>query len=285
MLIAIVVRMVAEQETVLPFHVGRAVHASVLERIAAVDGALAAALHSEDGPKPLTCSDLMGGRTGAEGRVLKPGEGCALRVTGLTAPVGKALEASLLTQPPATWRLVDQPLRVVQTVCDAGVDAWSGRTSYEALAAAQLARMERPDRQVTLDFYTPTTFKSGGMHVPVPLPSLVFGNLVDRWNAFSPIVLSPEVRRFGEEMVAISRYKLESRAVAFKEGSQRMGGVGRVTYRALGGDRYWLGVMQMLADFAFYSGVGALTTSGFGQARRAVRADQMAAGAATEGAL
>lgn len=275
MLIAIVVRLMAEQETVLPFHVGRAVHAAVLAQLAGVDAALVTALHTGDGPKPLTCSDLMGGRTAPEGRVLKPGEGCALRVTGLTAPLVHALERTLLAQPLATWRLADQPLRVVQTVCDASVDGWSGRTTYEALAAAQLTRMEHPDRQVTLDFYTPTTFKSGGMHVPVPLPGLLFGNLVDRWNAFSSIVLSPEVRRFGEEMVAISRYKLESRSVALKEGAQRVGGVGRVTYRALGGDRYWLGVMQMLADFAFYSGAGAATTTGLGQVRRAVRADQI----------
>lgn len=273
MLIAIVVRMVAEEETNLPFHVGRAVYASVLERLAGVDVTLAERLHNSDGPKPLTCSDLMGGRTGAEGRVLKPGESCAVRVTGLTAPVSEALAESLLLQPPDVWRFVDRSLRVVQTICEAGVDAWSGRTTYEALAAAQLMRIERPGRRVALDFYTPTTFKSGGMHVPVPLPNLVFGNLADRWNAFSPIVLSPEVRRFGEEMVAISRYKLESRSVAFKDGSQRVGGVGRVTYRALGGDRYWLGVMQMLADFAFYSGVGALTTVGFGQSRRAERSD------------
>ncbi len=272
MLIAIVVRMIAEQDILLPFHAGRAVHASILAHIAGVDAALAAALHVDDGPKPLTCSDIMGGRSGAEGRVLKAGEGCALRVTGLTEPVSAALVTALLAQPPATWEVADCTLRVVGAYCDGTVDGWSGRTTYEALAAAQLTRMERPERQVTLDFYTPTTFKSGDMHMPVPLPELVFGSLVDRWNAFSPIRLSPEVRRFGEEMVAISRYKLESRSVAFKAGSQRVGGVGRVTYRALGGDRYWLGVLQMMADFAFYSGVGALTTAGFGLTRRAERA-------------
>jgi CRISPR-associated endoribonuclease Cas6 len=270
MLIAVVIHLVAEQETLFPFHLGRAVHASVLERIAGVDPALAATLHAADGPKPLTCSDLFGGRSAAEGRTLEAGAAAALRVTGLTAPVAAALTACLLDAPPAAWRLAGHDLRVARVACDPALDGWSGRTTYEALAAAQLARMEHPDRQVTLDFYTPTLFKSGDMHMPVPLPHLVFGNLVDRWNAFSPIVLSPEVRRFGAEMVAISRYKLESRAVAFKEGSQRIGGVGRVTYRALGGDRYWLGVMQMLADFAFYSGVGALTTAGFGQARRAL---------------
>ncbi len=64
------------------------------------------------------------------------------------------------------------------------------------------------------------------------------------------------MRRFAAEMIAISRYELRSRAVSQKGGGVRMGGVGLVTYRALGGDRYWWRAMQMLADFAQYSGAG-----------------------------
>lgn len=76
------------------------------------------------------------------------------------------------------------------------------------------------------------------------------------------------MRRFGEEMVALSNYRLESQVVPQKDGSPLIGGVGRATYTALGGDRYWLATMQMLADFALYSGVGVKTTIGMGQVRR-----------------
>lgn len=65
-------------------------------------------------------------------------------------------------------------------------------------------------------------------------------------------------------MVARSRYRLESKTVMQKNKGLRIGAVGEATYAALGGDRYWLGVMQMLADFANYSGVGAQTTTGMG---------------------
>lgn len=278
MLVSIIVRLLSETDGVLAHHLGRAVYATVLGQIGAVDPALADALHADEGPKPLTCSDLMGARLAPEGKQIQAGASYAVRITALAPAVAVALQRGLVERPPTHWALDEHPLRVVQVVCDPGEDGWSGQTTYEALAAAQLTRMERPERQVTLDFYSPTFFKSGDMHMPVPLPALVFGNLVDRWNAFSPITLSPEIRRFGEEMVAISRYSLESRSVAFKQGSQRIGGVGRVTYRALGGDRYWLGVLQMLGDFAFYSGVGALTTSGFGQARRAERSGRSEGG-------
>ncbi|MBX3015615.1 MAG: CRISPR system precrRNA processing endoribonuclease RAMP protein Cas6 [Caldilineaceae bacterium] len=42
----------------------------------------------------------------------------------------------------------------------------------------------------------------------------------------------------------------------------------RLFFGALGGDRYWLATLNMLADFAFYSGVGVKTTIGMGQAWR-----------------
>jgi CRISPR-associated endoribonuclease Cas6 len=106
------------------------------------------------------------------------------------------------------------------------------------------------------------------MTMPVPLPGLVFGSLVERWNAFSPVALSPEMRAYGEEVMAISRYRLESRAVEQKNQAVRIGAVGQATYRALAGDRYWLGVMNMLAGFALYGGVGVQTTTGMGQVRR-----------------
>lgn len=131
-----------------------------------------------------------------------------------------------------------------------------------------------PPRQVTLEFASPTAFKSAGLTVPVPMPNLVFGSLVERWNAFSPVTLSPEMRRFGEEMVALSRYRLESRVVEQKNNALRIGGVGQATYVAVAADRYWLAVLQMLADFALYSGVGVQTATGMGQVRRVEKASR-----------
>jgi CRISPR-associated endoribonuclease Cas6 len=109
------------------------------------------------------------------------------------------------------------------------------------------------------------------MTVPVPMPGLVFGSLVERWNAFSPITLSPDMRRYGEEVMAISQYSLRSAPVAQKAQGLRIGGVGEVTYRALSSDRYWIGVMHMLADFALFGGVGVQTATGMGQVRKVSR--------------
>ena len=265
MLIALKLMLKTPAPISVPPHLGRAVYAAALARLNQVDPAVAEAIHAGDGPKPLTCSGLLGAP--AQGPLV-PEHAYAVRLTGLTPAVSAALSAAFLADPPSEIELDGQRLQVVEVVCDASRDGWTGQADYTALAAQHLAQAGGAARRVTLDFASPTTFKSGGVHVPVPLPDLVFGSLVERWNAFSPVALSPDVRRFGAEMVAISRYTLRSVAVAHKGQGLRIGGQGRVTYSAASGDRYWLGVLHLLATFAVYSGVGSQTTSGMGQARQ-----------------
>lgn len=270
MLLSLVLTLVSETTATLPLAVGRANHAAILARIDQFDPPLAARIHDGNGPKPLTCSSLLGARPHQDGLFIRAGQPYSVRITGLAPEVSAALIRFLLEQPPAEWVLDNQRFQVAETVCDPARHLWTGCTSYEALAAATLTD-ERPAPLVTLEFASPTAFKSKEMTMPVPLPGLVFGSLVERWNAFSPVTLSPDARRFGEEMVAISRYRLESRTVEQKNQGLRIGGVGEVTYRALSHDRYWLGVMHMLADFALYGGVGLQTATGMGQARRVTR--------------
>lgn len=271
MLISIILTLRSETPATLPAHLGRANYAALLNRLAQHDAALVQRIHDGDGPKPLTCSGLLNAPPQGGSVPIAANEPYYLRITGLTPEVSQRLQECLLHKPPSTWELDHHAFQVVEAICDAARQPWTGTSSYETLAAAQLLRGDALPRQVTLDFASPTAFKSKEMHIPVPLPALVFGSLVERWNTFSPVTISPEMRRFGDEMVAISRYKLESRPVPSKPGGGkaglRVGGVGRVTYTALGGDRYWLGLLHMLAGFALYSGVGVQTSVGMGQTR------------------
>ena len=268
MLIAIQLTLVSDKPGILPPYLGRANYAATLARLHEVDPALAQAVHDSSGPKPLTCSGLMNARAHRQGVAIEAAKPYFVRITGLTQEVSRALDAALLAETPRVWELDRHVFHVQQAVCDAAANPWTGRAAYAELAAQPRLFGGGMPRQVSLHFASPAAFKSGGVTVPIPLPGLVFGSLVDRWNAFSSITLSAEVRRFGEEMVAVSRYKLQSRPVAQKNQGLRMGGVGDVTYAALGGDRYWLGALHMLADFALYSGVGVQTAAGMGQTRR-----------------
>ncbi|MCB0134636.1 MAG: CRISPR-associated endoribonuclease Cas6 [Caldilineaceae bacterium] len=269
MLIALTLVLVPERDVVLPATLGRANHAATLHRLAVVDPALAEALHAGDGPKPFTCSGIRNAPVSRNSVRFRRGERYEVRITGLTTAVSQALHAALLETPPATWELEHYPFRVEEVICDPARDGWTGRSDYATLAAAALLKPGKVDPAVTLEFASPTAFKSAGMTVPIPLPALVFGeSLPKRWQAFSPVALDDELRAYSDGYIAITRYRLESRPVEQKQRGLRVGGMGRVTYRALEGDRYWLGMMQALAGFALYSGVGAMTTSGMGQARR-----------------
>lgn len=274
MLISLLLTLTPEAPATLPADLGRAAQAETLTRLAQVDPALAEAIHAGDGPKPLTCSGLVadepeaGPRHPADSVSVRPGARYFMRMTGLVEPVSRALYAGLVERPPVHWALHGQPFHVLEAVCDPARDAWTGQTSCENLAAAALQRGDHLPRTVTLEFVSPTAFKSQDMQLPVPLPGLVFGSLVERWNAFSTVALDPDLRRFANERVAISRYWLESKPVPTKGGALRIGGVGQVTYTALDDDRYALAALNILADFALYSGVGVQTATGMGQCRR-----------------
>ncbi len=43
----------------------------------------------------------------------------------------------------------------------------------------------------------------------------MLGHWLDKWNAFSPLALHPNVHGFAEEQVAVNRYDLHTEPVAF----------------------------------------------------------------------
>jgi len=252
----------------LPPYLGRASHAIFLNLIAEENPALAERLHAPNQRRPYTCSTIWGAPIKDGSLILRPDNTVNLRYTGLTAEVSAHLQR-LAEQPPSSINVEGVELSVVEATLDPEADPWAGQTTYEALSEAYLLAGKLPSRRAKIWFASPTGFRSGGMTVPVPLPDLVYGSLVETWNAFSPVAISDEARRFAEECLGISRYQLSTRAVSGKGGAVQIGFVGKCQYTALNRDRYWLGVIQLLTDFAFYAGIGYQTAAGMGQARRA----------------
>lgn len=268
MLISTILTFTTPKANTLPADLGRALYAEVLRQIGLRDADLAQAIHAWNGPVPLTASSLLGARRQGNHLQVTTNTSYSMRVTGLWEPVSHLLQSFLLDQPEEVWTIHRHPFHLVEATCDRDRHSWAGVDHYDELAAAHLLQSTEPSRQITLHFNSPTAFKSNRMQVPVPMPGLVFGSLVDRWNQYSSVKLDEAMRSYGEETVAISRYELNSVPVIHKNGAMRIGGVGKVTYTALDGDRYWFAAMNMLADFALYSGVGVQTTTGMGQVRR-----------------
>lgn len=267
MLTSLVLSLAGDEPAELPRDLGRASHASLLRAIGARDPALAERMHAGDGLKPFTCSNVMGGRRRAGVLVVAPGDALWLRYTGLTAEVSAGL-ATLAAAPPAEVELDGRAFRVTGATLDPAVHARASQIGYEALSAPYLLARRPPAARITLRFVSPTAFRAKGQNLPLPLPASVFGSLADRWNAFAPIALPDELRRFAEECMAVSRFHARTRMLRGKQGGVQIGFVGSVRFSATNRDRYWLSLINVLADFAVYAGVGYQTTQGMGQARR-----------------
>ena len=267
-LTALVLEVAPKRVTTTPGHLGRAAYALLLKLIAATEPALAEDLHTKNERKPFTCSTLVGGRRQAKNeRVYTPEETAWLRFTGLDASVSAHL-CRLAENPPDVVELDGQLFEVRTATLNNDTHPWANQSSYEALSAPYLLSHRQPDSHLQLSFFSPTTFRSRGLSHPVPMADWVFGNLWDFWNAFSPVPLPEETRGYADERVVLSRYQLKTHAVPMKNKIAEMGCVGQAYYVILDKDRYWSAILNLLADYAFYSGVGYQTTVGLGQAQR-----------------
>ncbi|MFZ5809610.1 MAG: CRISPR system precrRNA processing endoribonuclease RAMP protein Cas6 [Chloroflexota bacterium] len=251
---------------------GRAVQALFLRVVRERNPELAQELHDEGGLHPYSVSSLMGsfGRDGS----LKTDEIYWLRLSGFRADVCQAVwEAA---QPGGSLAAgarieLDYTCFEVQAVAEGGerFSPWQSRMSYAQLGMPFLLASQAPPRRVRLMFTSPTTFKSENRHVPLPLPKLVFGSLLERWNAFAPLAFVPETRRYIEACLMVSRYELKTQSVKLKDGGTRVGMTGWVDFGTTNYDRYWMSIIATLGRFALFSGVGAGTGQGLGQCRMA----------------
>lgn len=251
-----------------PFWWGRAAQSMFLSVIAETVPALAARLHDEQGPHPYTVSTLTGRFRGNQ---LDLESTYALRITAIEQDLAERLEKLTAPGGPlgpgAGVELDRRPFRVECAARSPSEHPWAGSSSYAELAAAQMARSEAPPRRVALRWASPAAFRSQGRDVPLPVPEMVFGSLLERWNAFSPVAFPPETRRYAAECLGVTRYELKTRSVPVKEGALRVGAVGHVSFATFSFDRYWMSVLHALAAFSLYSGVGVLTAQGMGQCR------------------
>lgn len=258
MLVSVVIRLQAAGDGGRWHDLGRAAQAWFLEQVHGANPALAATLHQGDELRPYTVALWAQQR--------RPQEPW-LRLTALTAELTGVLQEQVLPALPERLLLGDQPFQVLGATLDGAEHPWAGQTSYEHLAQSHLLGAQEPSPWLNLEFATPTTFRSQGKHLPFPLPGPVFDHWLHKWNRFAPLSLHPEVKRFAEESLAVSHYRLRSQVVRFGAATF-IGCVGRCSFRALRRDPYWLRLLHTLAAYAFYCGTGHKTTVGLGQTRQ-----------------
>lgn len=241
---------------------GRGSQAALLKELHLYSARLAEELHDgASGLRPYTATSLLGF---SKRRGLEPGRIYRLRWTSLRQDLSQAL-AWLVEQggfrTGSVIHLDDFNFTIQQVELE--------RQTYEDLSASYLLAKIPPERQLRLRFTSPTVFKTAGRHLPLPLPELVFGSLLERWNSFAPVTFPDELKRFISERLLVSRYKISSQVAPVKAGGLRIGAVGEMVYTSANYDRYWLSLLHTLAAYARYAGVGAGTTQGLGQCEAA----------------
>jgi len=289
-LVALVIELEAAMETYIDNHLGRAIQWVALTMLSDFDADLAQTLHNADDLKPFTISGLMRNNALLYGDI-RTGDRAWIRFTGLSAEVAKGLQAfyeqvqtELKAGQPRLIELDRIPWRVTAIHCRG--TAWAGSSSYQTLIDRQTNA--RPQHHLTLNFITPTTFRSQTVNMPLPLPHLVFGSLLSRWVAFTPHRLrdlpQDQLDMFIAHHVMISQHDMKTAMLRGKQGGKEIGFTGRITYEFapksdhllkhnpeleehLQREYAWFArTLGLLADFAFYSSIGRKTTTGMGLA-------------------
>ncbi len=255
-------------ERPLPRWWGRAAHALLLRVVQQADPALASRMHADTDPpwRPFTVSSLIGPFPQKRFHLKQP---YRLRLTSLDAALTALLLESVAPggplAPGATIELDFHRFRILPSPKDA--DHWQAQTTFAALHQPEQAPDHPLPSRFTFHFASPTVFKSRKRHVPIPLPEWVFGSLLQRWRAYSPIPLPEDTRHFIDTSMGISRYRLQSAVVPLKNRGRRIGAVGEATFISLHPSQEALQALTTLARFALFAGVGISTTMGLGQCR------------------
>ncbi|MCD5401231.1 CRISPR-associated endoribonuclease Cas6 [candidate division NPL-UPA2 bacterium] len=251
----------------LPLTSGNFTHACFLNLIRQVDETLAESLHRGSRSQPFTLSPLQGELVNQNGRVLlKKEKEYWFRITSLEENLSRRL-GEISQKPPPQILLGDEKLKVKKMTASSPQDNWASTTTYKELYNHRVASPPSPGYTIKMKFYSPTAFRSGGQNIPLPLPNLVFFGLAEKWNRYSPVNLGSDIFKIASQQMAISRCKLVTRILDFGKYRQ-VGFIGEVEFLIKKKDDLLRRIFHLLADFAFYAGVGYKTTMGMGQTRR-----------------
>ncbi len=298
-----VIKLINRYPVTLTYTGGQHAHGAFFHIIEQVDPELSARLHEIEGKgarKPFTVSPLMGlprnshhkGHEEHKGKKekgfvnsvrsavkneihLREGWECWLRVTMLDEGLFKTF-LERFHHPNDKGlpevRLGDAHFWVSEILTTPGSHPWTGYTTLEELQK----RLDEPaPPSITFAFYSPVSFSLGkpqgaqkNIYESTPYPRLVFGNLATAWKALTGEDMVKAVENYAEQNLRLILHRVEQRAVTMRDHPEK-GSAGRVEYQFTSTeDTPPARALNLLADLAFYTGIGRKTAQGMGMARR-----------------
>ena len=137
--------------------------------------------------------------------------------------------------------------------------------SYSRLLEEGAVGNGRKSDRITMNFITPTAFKSSGAYVILPSLRLIFLSIAKRFDFFCGIIGNDydEFASDIEQLVTVSDYKLQSATFSL-EGVHLPSFSGSITLNVRGDDQF-RSYIRMLCRYARFSGIGIKTAIGMGQ--------------------
>lgn len=280
---SLLISLTAESSYPILGTLGRPVQAWFLGQITRSNPALASRLHDEQGLKPYTVSTLLDSRSRPlrPGSWIEPGEPCWLRITCLSDELSELVETKLIKKLPKQLSIHKMVFRVDNVATKRTEHEWAEETTFTEIA--QDGALASAENRVRMEFASPTAFRNNGLDVCIPAPGQIFRSLWEKWNTFAPELMQVQDLwpQFANDCILVDELtSVNSTPWDFSEGSGRSatGFTGTVGFYLAPKSKvkqqwqeYWDGanvVLQSLANFSFYSGVGHHTTVGMGQARQ-----------------
>lgn len=225
-----------------PYLPARALNAWLYGQAAEWNATAADELHASPEAKPFSIA-LVGGE---QGRLIVTGYGPLAELAARLAVVTP--ERVLLD---ARWWEATGAPRVEVT-------DW-------ARLAASLPAADAPAR-VRLEMLSPATFHVRGNFVPLPVPHLLFGGLLERWQRWSDIDPGAEAREAALTAITLRRLRLTGTMVHV--GAVAPAFVGWTEWQQRGAPGPYSGLLDMLTAFARFAGIGAKVGMGLGCVER-----------------
>lgn len=222
----------------------RGLHGLLFKALKEADPQEASWLHDHDAPKPFSLAPLY-----AEGGVL-----AGIRL-GAVSPRAAQLFVRAWEWRRERGRMQDighQSFRVGEVISAAG-PGWADLVNAP------------PVRRVELEFLSPTTFRQGPGHLPLPVPYNVFSWPWRVWRAYAPPADLPEEwLEWCRQEVFVTDVHIDTVPIQITRESALAGFVGRARFETNKGTRAQLSLLHALAHLAVYTGVGHKTTMGMG---------------------
>ena len=276
--ISTVIHLSPPEDVTLRPTMGHHAHAAFLALLHIGNPKKAEEAHATSAQKPFTVSPLIARGTRHHNQLhLQAGTQCKLRFTFLSDALFAHFAPVFFANPLPSVRLGDATFQVNRlTTTPSQTDPWGDTTTYE-----ELIETAKTETQMQIRFHSPTAFRAltprGQDRRNEPTIDLLrcYQSWVNKWNTFAPTQIDKEkLLEFVDNHAGLTAIDSKNRALDF--GRHKIAGfVGSCVYRFFikqqPPDTSTLEMLRwvnLLADFAFYSGTGYKTTMGMGQTRR-----------------